>query len=76
MTKQQLSTIKPNETVTIDAISAPESQYNQLEVLGFIPGTSATLLNKTSFSGPITFKLRGSKIAIRKEDADCILVSA
>lgn len=46
----------------------------ELEELGFIPGTPVTLSSKTLFSGPMAFELRGSTIALRKNEAKAILL--
>lgn len=43
--------------------------------LGFIPGTILMPLFKSPFGDPTAYQIRGILLAIRKEDADSILVS-
>lgn len=69
-----LSQLNSAQEVVIVDIDADDASRNRLFSIGFVPGTIVTFLSKTAFGGPLTFKLRGSKIAIRKNDAECILV--
>jgi Fe2+ transport system protein FeoA len=69
-----LSQLSTTEDMLIVDINADEASRNRLFSIGFVPGTIVSFLSKTAFGGPLTFKLRGSKIAIRKNDAECILV--
>jgi Fe2+ transport system protein FeoA len=72
-----LSSVKKKKTVIIESIDTKNTDVvEELEVLGFIPGTPTTVLSESIFSGPITLLLRGAKVAIRKHEADCIAVSA
>ncbi|MDC0036916.1 ferrous iron transport protein A [bacterium] len=73
---QTLSSIKENKEIQIDSIISSNEEKRSLEVLGFVSGTRAVVMSKAPFSGPVTIKLRGTKIAIRKQDADCILVAS
>ena len=71
---QTLDQIQKDERVIISGLSDQLEDPQELQTLGFTPGTPATLLSKAPFSGPITIQVRGSKLAIRKKDAACILV--
>lgn len=62
-----------SEAVVVE-VKAPELLRQRLFSMGFVPGTSLSLLAKTAFGGPRVFRLRGGKVAIRKEDAACIFV--
>lgn len=70
----KLSEIKRKKTITIESIQNHECAED-LEILGFIPGTVATVISESIFSGPVTVKLRGARVAIRKFDAEQILVN-
>lgn len=39
---------------------------------GFTPGQIIELINKSLFNDPIALSIRGTLIAIRKSEADCI----
>jgi ferrous iron transport protein A len=49
------------------------SSYRILEY-GFTPGQNIEIVNKSIFNDPIAVSLRGTLIAIRKNDAKCIEV--
>jgi ferrous iron transport protein A len=49
------------------------SSYRILEY-GFTPGQNIEIINKSIFNDPIAVLLRGTLIAIRKNDAVCIVV--
>jgi len=39
---------------------------------GFTPGQTIELICKSTFNDPIAISIRGTLIAIRKSEADCI----
>jgi ferrous iron transport protein A len=43
--------------------------------IGFTPGQEIELINKSIFNDPLAFSLRGTLIAIRKNEAACIILS-
>jgi ferrous iron transport protein A len=45
---------------------------NRLYELGLIPGAEVQLFAKVAFGGPIAISLRGSRLALRRQDAECI----
>lgn len=69
----KLSEVKKKKTIIIESVGNNENSED-LEILGFIPGTKATVISESVFSGPVTIKLRGARVAIRKYDAEQILV--
>ena len=42
---------------------------------GFTPGQEIELVDKSLFNDPLAFSVRGTVIAIRKNEAECIKVS-
>ena len=74
---KKLTEISKKKTVIVDSVqSTDRAVVDELEILGFIPGTKATVVAESIFSGPVTLLLRGAKVAIRKFEADCIAVTA
>jgi Fe2+ transport system protein FeoA len=69
----KLSEVKKKKTITIESLVNKEHE-EELEILGFVPGTKATIISESIFSGPITVMLRGARVAIRKFEAEQILV--
>ncbi|MBK8983319.1 MAG: transcriptional repressor [Ignavibacteria bacterium] len=47
---------------------------HRLMEIGFTPGQEIEMLNKTLFNDPIAFSIRGSIIAIRKNEAASIII--
>lgn len=50
------------------------SSFRVLEY-GFTPGQEVQLISKSFFNDPLAVSLRGTLIAIRKNDAECIEVT-
>lgn len=42
--------------------------------MGFVPGTSVTAVRAAPLGDPIEYAVLGSHVAIRREDADAVLV--
>ena len=71
-----LNKVPREKTVMIQNLeSSNKGLKTQLEILGFLPGTQATVVATSFFSGPITVLLRGTKISIRQSMAACIAVN-
>lgn len=68
-----LSQLKIGETGTIKEIQC-ENIKRRLFDLGFIPNTSITPIFKSIFNDPCAYSVRNITIALRKSDADNILV--
>ncbi len=62
------------EKVTISDIDSSHPSYKRILEIGFTPGKEIELVNKSIFNDPVAFSVRGSLIAIRKSEADCIKV--
>ena len=72
-----LSEIKQSKTCTIESINSNDVNVSEeLEILGFTPGTIVKVMNRSLFSGPLTVMLRGAKVAIRQSQAELISVTA
>lgn len=56
-----------------DIDNAHPSAHRILEI-GFTPGQEIELLNCSAFNDPLAFAIRGTIIAIRKKEANCIHV--
>jgi ferrous iron transport protein A len=63
------------EKVTIDDIDSSHPSSRRILEIGFTPGQQIELINKSVFNDPLAFSVRGTLIAIRKNEADCIKVS-
>ncbi len=60
------------ERGTIAEIDITHPSSRRILEFGFTPGQVIELISKATFNDPIALLLRGSLIAIRKNEADCI----
>lgn len=70
-------TLKDGKTgmeVRIDSIGE-SSLKNRLMTMGLIPGTHVKILRSAPMGDPIAIKLRSYNLALRKADADQVVVS-
>jgi ferrous iron transport protein A len=69
-----LDALKPGERGTILRIAADPALKLHLLELGFVTGSSITFLMSTPFGDPNIYSLRGTSIALRKSEAQCIRI--
>ena len=67
--------LKSGEIGVIDEIDESHPSSRRVLEFGFTPGQEIELINKSIFNDPLAFAVRGTLIAIRKEEADCIKIS-
>ena len=59
----------------IKEIAGDPVLVERLYEIGFAPGESIELQSKVLFGDPIVVSIRGTSIALRKEEAQCIEVT-
>ncbi|HVO75553.1 MAG TPA: FeoA family protein [Ignavibacteriaceae bacterium] len=69
------SELKYGEKVTISKIDLNHPSSRRIIEVGFTPGEEIELMNSSIFNDPLAFAVRGTLIAIRKHEAECIIVS-
>lgn len=69
-----LSRLRPGQKAQISALLTRGAMRRRLQDLGFIPGQRVECLQKSPLGDPTAFYIRGTVIALRKEDAAQILV--
>ena len=67
--------LKYGEKVKISSIDTSNPSHQRILEIGFTPGQEIEIISKAIFNDPIAFSLRGTLIAMRKKEADCIIVS-
>lgn len=68
------SELKFGEKVVIINVDSAHPSSQRLLEIGFTPGQEIELINSSVFNDPLAFSIRGSLIALRKHEADCIKV--
>jgi len=43
--------------------------------MGFVPGTTVTAMRTAPMGDPVQYAVMGSRVAIRRDDADLVMVS-
>jgi ferrous iron transport protein A len=71
-----LETQKVGFEGTIKEISGDSIIVERLYEMGFVPGEEIQLLSKILFGEPYVVEVRGSSIALRKNEARCIEVAS
>ncbi len=67
--------LKYGEKVKISSIDTSNPSHQRILEIGFTPGQEIEIISKSVFDDPIAFSVRGTLIAMRKKEADCIIVS-
>ncbi|MFZ1320155.1 MAG: FeoA family protein [Ignavibacteria bacterium] len=66
--------MKIGEKAIIEDIDNDHPSSHRLMEIGFTPGQEIEMLNKSVFNDPISFSIRGTIIAIRKNEASSIII--
>lgn len=69
------ASLRFGEKVIISNIDSSNPSFRRLLEVGFTPGQEIQLINTSAFNDPMAFAVRGTLIAIRKNEAECIIVS-
>lgn len=67
--------IKFGEKVIINDIDTSNPSHQRIIEIGFTPGQEIQLVNISTFDDPMAFSVRGTLIAMRRKEADCIIVA-
>ncbi len=70
-----LDAVQPGETVQIAAIDGIGSFRRRLLELGLVAGTPITRQGSAPLGDPLTFRVRGAVLALRRTDAMVIAVA-
>lgn len=71
-----LDALRPGQSAVIDGVHADPALRLHLMELGFVAGSPITFLMSTPFRDPNIYSLRGTSIALRRSEAQCIRVRA
>lgn len=73
--RKTASQLDLGETATISEIDISNPSYRRIIEIGFTPGQEIELINKSLFNDPLAFSIRGTLVAIRRNEAECIILS-
>ena len=63
-----------NETAVIKDVDNSHYSSHRILEIGFTPGQEIKLVSRSVFNDPIALSIRGTVIAIRKNEAKCIII--
>ncbi len=70
----KLSEVPQNKTFAICQINGPELIVERLSELGLYIGKQVQLIGQSPFSGPLIIRSGSQVVALRIEEAKCIIV--
>ncbi len=70
----QLSELKIGRVAVVEKISLSSSARDRLNRIGLTVGVRVCVVRNAPFNGPLQLKVRDFYLAVRKSDADKILV--
>lgn len=68
----KLSKLKRGQSGIIKGIDEKCKIRERLWDMGLVGGTKVTMLHCAPFHGPLEITLRGYRLVLRRDDADCI----
>ena len=71
---KRLAGISCGERCVIKYVASGSDMRRRFLDIGLIPGTAVTCLGASPFGDPRTYLVRGKMIAIRGQDAECIVI--
>lgn len=71
---RNLTHARRGEDVSVRSLKGHPELCARLQEYGFTPGCSVRLFAKAPLGGPLSFDLRGGRVALRRSDAACILI--
>lgn len=73
-TASQLASLRPGQTGRVTRIEGNAQTQRRLAALGFVPGSPVVALRVAPLRDPVEYRVRGTKISIRRTEASLILI--
>ena len=70
-----LDLLENGATASVVRVEGQDALAERLSDLGFWPGTPVSVLRRGVFGGPVAFRLRGYRLALRRSEAARIVIS-
>lgn len=71
---KRASDLKVGEKAIITDVDNSHPSSHRILEIGFTPGQEIELVNISVFNDPIALSIRGTIIAIRRNEASCIII--
>jgi Fe2+ transport system protein FeoA len=66
--------LKPGESAIVTDVDNDHPSSHRLLEVGFTPGQEIQFISGAIFNDPMAFSIRGTIVAIRKNEASCIMI--
>ena len=70
-----LAAIETEEGSLVVRVEGQDALAERLNDLGFWPGTPVSVLRRSAFGGPVAFRLRGYRLALRRSEAARVVIA-
>lgn len=70
----RLAGVEKGKPVEVVEISGPDELKRKVLDMGLVPGTVLILQHKAPLNDPISIRLRGYELSLRKSEADAVIV--
>lgn len=71
---QKLTQVKTGHSAVVASVEGSSRLVARMMELGFVPGAMVEVIRRAPLGDPIKYRIRNSRISIRREEADCIQV--
>ena len=75
MLTKNLTHLQEGEDAKVLCLTNQGSIKRRLQDLGLVEGTQVACIQKSPYGDPVAYGIRGAVIALRTEDASCVLVN-
>jgi ferrous iron transport protein A len=75
MHEMRLSDLDVHMEAQVRSVSGHPAFRNRMLTLGITPGSHILLIRRMPFGGPLEIEVRGTRLAIRRADAESIAVA-
>ncbi len=74
----RLTSLRPGQTATVQALdnALQGAGRSRLLDLGLTPGTTVAAERSSMFRDPVAYRIRGALVALRRQQADLVLIFA
>lgn len=74
-TAMTLDQLEPGQAATIDGVGGSGPFRRRLLELGLVPGTPIERTGQSPFGDPLSFRVRGAVLCLRRNDASAVAVA-
>ncbi len=71
-----LDLVRAGASAVVRGVEGEDALAGRLRDLGFWPGTAVEVVRQALFGGPVEYRLRGYRIALRRNEAARIVVTS